>query len=384
MKKNYPVIELANKKIYLIGTAHVSKISKQEVKEAIADIQPDTICIELDKQRYKSLNNPDNFKNQDITKVIKNKQVGYLMVTIILSSFQKRMAKKLDTDSGGEMQQAIISAKASSAHIELVDRNVQTTFSRIWRKHSFIQKIKLIIAIIGSVFEDEDISETDLQNLQQADMLDAAMKDIGKNFPIIKTVLIDERDQFLAHKIKNAPGETIVCVLGAAHIPGILKNIEKDYSIAEISTVPPKTFFQKLSGWIIPAIIIGFIIASFFNSNINGINQIFSWVLYNGTLSALGVLLAFGHPLSIITAFLVAPITSLNPLLAAGWFAGLTEAWVRKPKVKDFENLAKDIVSLKGFYHNRVTRVLLVVILANLFSTIGTLLGGYNIIANFF
>jgi len=384
MKKNYPVIELANKKIYLIGTAHVSKISKQEVKEAIADIQPDTICIELDKQRYKSLNNPDNFKNQDITKVIKNKQVGYLMVTIILSSFQKRMAKKLDTDSGGEMQQAIISAKASSAHIELVDRNVQTTFSRIWRKHSFIQKIKLIIAIIGSVFEDEDISETDLQNLQQADMLDAAMKDIGKNFPIIKTVLIDERDQFLAHKIKNAPGETIVCVLGAAHIPGILKNIEKDYSIAEISTVPPKTFFQKLSGWIIPAIIIGFIIASFFNSSINGIDQIFSWVLYNGTLSALGVLLAFGHPLSIITAFLVAPITSLNPLLAAGWFAGLTEAWVRKPKVKDFENLAKDIVSLKGFYHNRVTRVLLVVILANLFSTIGTLLGGYNIIANFF
>jgi pheromone shutdown-related protein TraB len=384
MTNNYPVININGKEIHLVGTAHVSKVSKDEVKEIINELQPDTVCIELDKQRYESLKDPDKFKNQDITKVIKNHQSGYLLINIILGSFQKRMAKKLDTNSGSEMIQGISSAKEINAEIELVDRNIQTTFSRIWRKHNFFQKTKLIISIIGSIFDDEDITEEDLEHLKQSDMLDAALQEVAKDFPIIKEVLVDERDLYLAHKIKNSKGTKIVVVLGAAHIPGILKNIERDYSIEEYDSIPPKSIGSKVAGWIIPAIIITLIIASFFNANTDGIDQIMTWVLYNGTLSAFGVALALGHPLSILTAFIVAPITSLNPLIAAGWFAGLMEAYIRKPKVKDFESLSVDANSIKGFYKNRVTRILLVVILANIFSTIGTLIGGFEIISNLF
>jgi pheromone shutdown-related protein TraB len=384
MTNNYPVININGKEIHLVGTAHVSKVSKDEVKEIINEIHPDTVCIELDKQRYESLKNPDKFKNQDITKVIKDHQSGYLLINIILGSFQKRMAKKLDTNSGSEMIQGISSAKEINAKIELVDRSIQTTFARIWRKHNFFQKTKLIISIIGSIFDDEDITEEDLEHLKQSDMLDAALQEVAKNFPIIKEVLVDERDLYLAHKIKNSEGSKIVVVLGAAHIPGILENIEKDYSIEEYDSIPPKTIVSKIAGWIIPAIIITLIIASFFNANTDGIDQIITWVLYNGTLSAIGVALALGHPLSILTAFIVAPITSLNPLIAAGWFAGLMEAYIRKPKVKDFESLAVDANSIKGFYKNRVTKILLVVILANIFSTIGTLIGGFEIISNLF
>jgi len=384
MTNNNPVININGKEIYLVGTAHVSKVSKEEVKNIIDEIHPDTVCIELDKQRYESLKNPDKFKNQDITKVIKNHQSGYLLINIILGSFQKRMAKKLDTNSGSEMIQGISSAKEINAKLELIDRNIQTTFARIWRKHNFFQKLKLIISIIGSIFDDEDISEEDLENLKQSDMLDAALKDVGKDFPIIKEVLVDERDKYLAHKIKNCDGNKVVVVLGAAHIPGVLKNIEIDYSIEEYDSIPEKSIGSKLAGWIVPAIIVGLIIASFFNANTDGIDQIITWILYNGSLSAIGVALALGHPLSILTAFIVAPITSLNPLIAAGWFAGLMEAHIRKPKVKDFESLAVDANSFKGFYKNRVTRILLVVILANIFSTIGTLIGGFEIFSNLF
>ena len=384
MTNNYPVINVNDKEIHLVGTAHVSKISQEEVKEIINSIHPDTVCIELDEQRYKTLQDPERFKNQDISKTIRNGQSGFLMVNIILSAFQRRMAKKLDTKSGSEMIQSISSAKEIDADIELIDRDIQTTFSRIWRKHGFFQKIKLIFMIIASVFDDEDISEEDLQNLKESDALDAALAEVAKGFPIIKEVLVDERDKVLAYNIRNCKGSKVVVVLGAAHIPGVLRNIEKDYEISEYLEIPRKKVSSRIVGWIIPAIIVSLIIASFLNVNTNGTSQILIWILYNGTLSAIGVALALGHPLSILVAFLAAPITSLNPLLAAGWFAGLTEAYLRKPKVKDFETLGSDTNTIRGFYKNRVTRILLVVILANLFSTIGTLLGGFEIFSNLF
>jgi len=383
MQKNYPIIHLNNKEIHLIGTAHVSKDSKILVKEILTEIKPDTVCIELDKKRYDNLNNPDKFKNQNITSIIKQKQVGFLLVNLILASFQKRMAKNLDTNSGGEMIQGITSAKELNANLELVDRDIQTTFTRIWRKHSFFQKFKLIIAIISSIFEEEDISEEDLKNLQNSDMLDAALNEISKEFPIIKKVLVDERDQYLAKKIKDAPGNKIVAVLGAAHLPGVIENLNKEYSIEEISSVPKKTWKQKLSGWIIPIIIVALILVTFSINSSIGLQQIKTWFLINGSLSAIGVLLAMGHPLTILVAFIAAPITSLSPMLAAGWFAGLMEAHLRKPKVKDFENISNDM-NFKGFYRNKVLKILLVVVLANLFSSLGTLIGSFDIVSRFF
>lgn len=384
MHDNIVELNIDGKQITLIGTAHVSLRSVEEVKSMIEEKQPDCVCIELDEERYKSLKNPKKWEESDIIEVIKKKKVASLLVNIILSSYQKRMANKLSSTSGQEMMQAIRCAEEIGAHLELVDRNIQLTFSRIWRKHNLWQKSKLIASIVMSVFDDEEISEEELENLKQSELLESALQEVQKGFPVVAEVLIHERDQYLAYHIRHAQGEKIVAVVGAAHIPGIVKEISQEIDIQEISTLPEKSFFSKISGWIIPALIIGIILYGFSQSSTTGLQQITSWVLWNGALSALGTALAKGHILSILTAFVAAPITSLNPFLAAGWFAGLVEVYMRKPKVKDFENLSEDVSTLKGFYNNRVTHILLVVIMANLFSTIGTIIGGWDLLQIFF
>lgn len=382
MNTNYELLQINNKNIYLVGTAHISSVSVQDVSNVINEIKPDSICIELDEERYKKLSNPNQYAEQDIYKIIKDKKVNFLLANIILASFQKRMAKNLNSESGNEMLEAIKLSKELNCNLELVDRNVGLTFSRIWGSLTFIEKVKLLTTIIGSIFDNEEISEEDLANLKSGDALDAALNEVSKEFPNVKRVLVDERDMFLAHKIKNAKGNSIVAVVGAAHIPGIKKNIVRDYSIDDINSKVKKGFSSKIAKWIIPLTLLALIVYMFIVNFETGVNQLKNWFIINGTFSAIGVLLVGGHPLSIITALIAAPFTSMNPLLAAGFFAGIVEAWVRKPKAKDFENLANDATTIKGFFKNRVTKVLLVVLMANVFSSIGTFVSGADIIKN--
>lgn len=382
MNTNYELLQINNKNIYLVGTAHISSVSVQDVSNVINEIKPDSVCIELDEERYKKLSNPNQYAEQDIYKIIKDKKVNFLLANIVLASFQKRMAKNLNSESGNEMLEAIKLSKELNCNLELVDRNVGLTFSRIWGSLTFIEKVKLLTTIIGSIFDNEEISEEDLANLKSGDALDAALNEVSKEFPNVKRVLVDERDMFLAHKIKNAKGNNIVAVVGAAHIPGIKKNIVIDYSIDEINSKVKKGFSSKIAKWIIPLTLLALIVYMFIVNFETGVNQLKNWFIINGTFSAIGVLLVGGHPLSIITALIAAPFTSMNPLLAAGFFAGIVEAWVRKPKAKDFENLASDATTIKGFFKNRVTKVLLVVLMANVFSSIGTFVSGADIIKN--
>ncbi|MBP3398835.1 MAG: TraB/GumN family protein [Erysipelotrichaceae bacterium] len=384
MEKELTQIQINDKEITIIGTAHVSKYSAEEVREIIEQVQPDCICIELDDQRFQNLKNPKKFSDMDIVQVIKDKKVGSLLVNIILSSYQKRTADKLKATAGMEMMEGIKCAEELGCDLRMIDRNIQTTFSRIWRSHSFIQKCKLVSSLILSIFDDEEITEEDIENLKQSDMLDAALKEVSKEFPVVARVLIHERDEVLAQNMKTAPGNKIVAVVGAAHVPGILQAIHQEIDVNELCSVPEKTLLSKLSGWIIPILIIGMIGYTMLQSTQMGLDQIKSWFLWNGTLSAIGTLLCASHPLTVLTALIAAPFTSLNPLLAAGWFAGLAEALIRKPKVSDFENLTEDVATFKGFYKNRVTHILLVVIMANLFSTIGTIISGLDIVKTFF
>ncbi len=380
MQDNITNIEINEKQITIIGTAHVSQRSADEVKEIINEIQPDCVCIELDQERYDNLQNPKSWQELDLIKIIKNKKVASFMVNIILSSYQKRIAKKMEVNAGSEMIQGIQCAKEINAHIELVDRNIQTTFSRIFRKHSLWQKCKLVSSLILSAFDDEDVSEEDIENLKQSEMLEVALKEVQKEFPVVAQVLITERDMCLAYNIAHAKGNNVVAIVGAAHVPGIKKYINQEIDINELNQVPEKSVISKLSGWIIPAIIVGLILYGFTKSSSVGINQIVAWALWSGSLAALGTLVAGGHILSILTAFVAAPFTTINPFLAAGWFAGLVEATLKKPRVKDFETLSDDVMTLKGFYTNRVTHVLLVVLSANLFCSIGTIFGGWTLI----
>lgn len=219
--------------------------------------------------------------------------------------------------------------------------------------------------------------------MKSQDTLNAVLAEFTEHFPKLKKPLIDERDQYLAQKIKNAPGEKVVAVLGAAHVPGITKEIHKDHDLEALTTIAPKSIVPKLIGWTIPILILAIIAYTFITNPAAGYDQAISWIIWNGALAAIGAAVALGHPLAILSAFIAAPFTSLNPLIAAGWVSGLVQASIRKPNVGDFERLSEDVFSIKGFWDNKVTRVLLVIVLTNLGSTLGTVIGGADVIRVF-
>ncbi len=380
MENNVIQLQYNGKTITLIPTAHVSKDSALKVEEVIDEIKPDSICIELDQDRYNSLTEPDKYRNTDVSKIIKEKKTVLFLVNLVLANYQKRLANQLgSSQSGNEMLVGIQKAKEYDATLVLADRNIQTTFKRVWANLNFKDKVNLIGMVIEAAFDDEEVSEEELASLQQTDILNETLDEVAKEFPHITEPLVDERDKYLAYKIKNAPGNNIVAILGAAHTINVPKYIRQDYEIEEFDKVPPKKTSSKITGWIIPVIIIVLILLAFNIDPDTGIKQIKTWIIFNGTFAAIGALLGGGHILSILTAFVAAPITSLNPLLGAGWFAGLVQAEVTKPTVDDFNHLSEDCNSIKGFYHNKVTRVLLIVLLASLGSSIGTFVSGFSI-----
>ncbi|WRP04559.1 TraB/GumN family protein [Rossellomorea aquimaris] len=382
-EKNITRIHMEGKEYILIGTAHVSRQSAEQVKEVIEAEQPDTVCVELDEPRYQSIVEGDKWKDTDIFQVIKDKKATLLLMNLAIGSFQRRMAKQFGIKPGQEMIQGIESAKEIDAELVLADRNIQITFSRIWNSVGFSGKAKLMTQIIYSIFSNDTITEEELEKIKSQDMLDSMLNEFTQVFPKLKTPLIDERDQYLAQKIKDAPGEKIVAVLGAAHVPGITKEIYKEHNLDKLNERPAKSKWPKIIGWAIPAMILAVIAYTFISNPDAGIQQGISWILWNGGFSALGVAIGLGHPLAILTAFVAAPFTSLNPLLAAGWFAGFVQAYFRRPNVGDFDSLSEDVLSVKGFWRNKVTRILLIVVLANLGSTLGTVIGGADVVRLF-
>lgn len=377
-------IHLDNKEYILIGTAHVSRQSVEQVKEVIERERPDSVCVELDEQRYQAIMEGNKWKETDIFKIIKSKKTTFLLINLVISSFQKRIAKQFGIQAGQEMIQGIESAKEVGAQLVLADRNIQVTFSRIWHSVGFWGKIKLISQIIMSIFDDTEMTEEDLEQMKSEDMLHSVLHEFTESFPRLKKPLVDERDQYLAQKIKEAPGNKVVAVLGAAHVPGVTREIHRDHDLNQLTELPPKSIVPKLIGWALPILIVGLIVWGFVQNPSLGVQQTLAWVLWTGSLSALGAAAAFAHPLAILTGFVAAPLTTLHPLLAAGWFAGITQAYVRRPNVRDFENLAEDAMSLKGFWCNKVTRILLVVTLCNIGASFGTFIGGVEIFKNFF
>lgn len=376
-------ITCQDKEIILIGTAHVSRQSAEEVKAVIAEEMPDSVCVELCQSRHDSIVERDRWRKMDIFKIIKEHKAILLLVNLILSSFQGRLARQFGIQPGQEMIEGINSAREAGANLVLADRDIQTTFLRIWHSLGFLSKMKLLGIILMSTFNDEELSEEDLEKLKTDDILTLALSDFAASFPELKQVLIDERDMYLAQKIKEAPGSKIVAVVGAGHLPGIKERICQEHDLLSLTRVPPPSRITKIIGWGIPLLILGIIISTFSVDKALGIEQVNIWILWNGSLAALGTLVAFGHPLSILTAFIAAPLTSLNPLLAAGWFAGLSEAYIRRPNVEDFERLPTDVVTFKGFWNNKVTHILLVVAIANLGSAAGTIIGGTGIVKLF-
>ena len=377
---NVHEILLDEKQILLIGTAHISQSSVDEVNDVIEQEKPDTVCIELCASRHQAMMDKDQWKNMDIFKVVREGKSFLLFANLIMTAFQKRLGSQLGVKPGAEMLAAAQASERVNAELVLADRDVKITLQRTWRGMPFWGRMKVLSQLLASLFIREEISKEEIEKLKESDALSEAMEMLADQSPEMKRILIDERDQFMAEKIRQAPGKRIVAVVGAGHVKGLTEELEREHNLAELETVPPPGKLGIWLKWGIPALIVSLIGYGFFAIDTDvSIEMIQRWFLINGTLSAIGTALAFGHPITIATAFVAAPFTSLNPAVAAGWVAGLVEAFLRKPQVRDFENLADDITHLRGFWQNNITRILLVVMFANLGSAIGTFAGGFAI-----
>jgi len=361
-----------DREITLIGTAHVSRESADLVVKVIEEEKPDTVCVELCESRYKAIKEKNRWQNTDLIKVIREKKSFLLLSNLLLTSFQKKIGQKLGVKPGEEMIRAMEAADSVGAHIHLADRDIRITLSRTWRLMGLWTKMKLLAQLVTSMGEVDSIKEEDIEKMKDKDVLETLLSEIGETLPELRRILIDERDKYLTEKIRSAPGKRIVAVVGAGHVPGIKRDWNETIDLNALDELPPKGKLFSFLKWGIPALVVGLIVLGFFYAGASaGTHMIKWWVLANSVFAGLGAAIALAHPLTILSAIVASPITSLNPMIAAGWVAGLVETLIGKPKVKDFENLPADILSLKGFWKNKITRILLIVVFTNLGSSLG-------------
>ena len=370
-------VAVNDKDVYLVGTAHLSNESVEDVQTTVDLVKPDAIAVELCQGRYQAMTQADNWSKMNIFKVVRQRRAVFLLAQLIMTSFYRRLGEKLGIQPGAEMLKGVELAEATGAKLVLADRNIEITLKRVWGYLGFWNKVKLFMQLAMGIFSREEIDSDMIENLKKQDQLEAVMAEFAGKFPEIKRRLIDERDTYLAQEIRSAPGKTVVAVIGAGHVPGITEQIQQDHCLDELKELPPKSRWLAIFKWAIPLAILGLIAYGFFaKGKDHGFESIYIWFLVNGLFSAVGAALALAHPLTILSAFLAAPLTSLNPFFAAGWVAGIVQAVIKKPKVSDLEDLPEAIGTLKGFWTNPVTRILLVVALANLGSVLGTWVAG--------
>lgn len=386
MEKNSSDIRrllLAGREIVLVGTAHISQESTDLVRRVIAEENPDTVCVELDEGRLQSLSEPNRWKSLNLKDVIRKKQLATLVVNLVLSSYQKRMGMQTGVQPGAELQTAVVEARERGMNVVLADRDVKITLKRAWACTPWYRKAKLLGGLIESVFDRSEVSEEQLREIRQQDTLSALMNEFGKTFPELKHVLISERDQFLAERIRSASGNKIVAVVGAGHLQGIQAILEAQTPVppeSELTHIPPPHAVWAWIGWGVPAIIVlSLLLTIYFKGLDVAANNALYWVLMTGGPAAFGTALALAHPLTIITAFVMAPLTTLHPLIGVGFFTALVQAYLMPPRVYEMETVAEDFWKPSRWWKNRLTRVFLAFLLPGLPTTIGSILGGWKI-----
>ncbi|MDR1909668.1 MAG: TraB/GumN family protein, partial [Spirochaetaceae bacterium] len=378
-------LSLGNAEIMLIGTAHVSRESIGEVDRVIREERPGMVCVELDGERYASISEQEGWQKLDLAKVFREGKGFLLMANLVLSGFQRRMGNDLGVRPGAEMITAVETAKELGIPFELIDRQVQITLRRAWARCGLWSKCKLLASLLSGALTTEKLSEAEIEKLKTRSELDSMMTELAGYLPPVKETLIDERDRYLAAKIwaassRDASAGTlrIAVVAGAGHLAGIRANLEKIASgqggedVTALERIPPKSLPGRAAPWLFPALLAAFIVLGVLRADLSvSLAMLRRWLLLNGSLAALGALLALGHPLSILASFLGAPLGTLSPVISVGFFSGLAEASLRRPRVTDMETLSGDIESLKGIYHNRITRALLVFLLSSVGGMIG-------------
>jgi len=377
------IIETDGRKFVLVGTAHVSQESVQLVREVIEREHPDAVCIELDQRRFEALSHRKRWESLDLREVIKNRQLTTLLLNVVLSSYQKRLGGKLGVTPGSELLEAANVASERNIPVSLCDRDVRITLKRAWGALSFWKKVGLLSGALTTVFETPDLNEEELRRLKKQDALSELMQELGRALPELKLTLIDERDAYLATKIRATTGQTIVAVVGAGHVSGMAVVLQDGRSVdlAPLETLPEPSAALKLFGWSIALLVVGSLgyIGVTKGPEAAGRNALY-WVLATGVPTAIGAVLALGHPLTILSGFLAAPITSLSPVIGAGYVTAFVQAYVVPPRVREFESVSDDIGKLSTWWNSRLLRVFLVFILTSIGGTIGTLMGGAELL----
>lgn len=381
------VVRHDDKIVVLVGTAHISQESVDLVKTVIEQEQPDCICLELDDKRYHALTQKQQWQALNLKTIIKNKQLSTLLISLLMASYQKRLGGQVGVTPGAELLMAAQIAKELQIPVSLCDRDVRITLRRAWKSTSFLKKGYLLASLLTSLLDNSAISEEKLKELKQKDVLTELMDEMGETLPDLKRVLIDERDTYLVEKIKSSPGKRIVAVVGAGHLAGMLKKIGADnrQDLAEITAIPPTGPAYKIFGWSIPLLIIGSLVLIGVQKGaaVAGENLLY-WILATGIPAAIGALLSLAHPLTTLSAFAAAPITTLSPVIGAGYVSAFVQIMACPPLVKEFEIAGDDIGTFTGWWKNRLLRVFLVFFLTGIGAAIGTWVGGYEIFSNLF
>ena len=381
------VVSREGRRTVVVGTAHISHESVALVREVIEREAPDAVCVELDERRLRALSDQGKWEALDLKSVIRQKQLSTLIVTLLLSAYQRRMGAALGAKPGQEMLEATRVARELGIPVRLCDRDVRTTLRRAWKSMTFREKFIFLSSGIAGLFERPTFTEEDLQRLRSQDVLSGLLEELGRAMPVLKRVLLDERDVYLAQRIREAEGGTVVAVVGAGHVQGIVRQLEEGspVDVTALEQIPRGSAGVRWVGWAIPALILGSLAYIGFTKGPEaaGANALF-WILVNAIPASLGVLIAAGHPITAVVAFLTSPLTSLTPVIGVGYVAAFVQAWARPPVVKELENVGSEVSCRVCWWKNRLLRILLVFILSSLGGAAGTYLGAYGIVSNVF
>ena len=387
MQEPIQSLSIGESTITILGTAHVSRASADKAQELIESKQHDVICIELCQSRFNAMTDPNALAKMDLFDVIRSGKASMVTASLALGSYQQRMAEQLGIEPGLEMKTSIKHAKELDLPLVVIDREVGTTLKRVYHNVPFWKRLYIIAGLFTSVVSRETVSEEEIEKLKTGDLLETTFAQFSEDAKDLFVPLIDERDRYMTAKllqaIKDHPGKNLLAVVGAGHVNGMMNYLEKNsvdnsYSpsevITELDVIPKKRSWFKVIPWVIVALVIFGFYLGFQKGPDLGWSLIWQWVVINGSLSALGAAIAGAHLITIITAFIAAPITSLNPTIGAGM-----ELFIRKPTVNDFSDLRKDTASAWGWRKNRVAKILLIFVLSSLGSAIGTYVAGFRI-----
>ena len=387
-------VQVGETRITLLGTAHVSRASAEEVRRQIEGGGYQAVAVELCRSRFSALVDPKSLSQMDLFSVIRQGRVYMVVANLALSAYQQRLADQFDIEPGAEQRMAVRLAQEHGLQVLLIDREIGVTLRRIAAGLSWWKRYTLFAGLLAALVTTDGVTEDEVERLKEGDVLETAFAELAQDRRDLYVPLIEERDRYMAARLRREAARLgarhVLAVVGVGHLSGIAGHLERgagedpESAIRELERIPPPSRWPSVLPWAIVAVILGGFAWGFARSPAMGWDLVWDWVLITGGLCALGTLVAGGHPLTIVSGFLAAPLTTLHPAIGAGMVTGAVELTMRKPSVGDFSRLRADVATLRGWWRNGVARVFVVFLLSSLGAAVGTYVAGFRIAGRLF